>query len=180
MVKMFVFLGNPGSQYEKTRHNVGWMCSDALHLTQTWQKKFHAEYIREPGGMLYAKPQTFMNNSGQSVSEISRFFSLTPDEIAVVHDDLELPFGAIKFQFDGGLQGHNGLKSIKQHLGTSAFYRLRIGIGRPSKGEVSSYVLSRFSPEEEIFLPHIIESASTLVTHIPEHIPFETWPIGKP
>lgn len=166
MVKLLVFLGNPGKQYERTRHNAGWMVCDTMHIDSPWQQKFHAYWAQTrgfSGQVRLLKPQTYMNESGISVSEATHFFDIQPEDVLVVHDDLELPFGTVRLQSGGGLQGHNGLRSIKQHLGTDRFLRLRIGIGRPQRGDVSSFVLSRFSPDEEIQLPLVLQKANGLL-----------------
>ena len=160
---MIVFLGNPGIQYRQTRHNAGWMVCDslvaALNLTDSWQTKFHAQYQKQVSYVLL-KPQTFMNESGVSVQEASRFFGIAPADILVVHDDIELPFGEVRRQLGGGMGGHNGLRSVRQHLGTEAFVRLRIGVGRPSGSmQVADYVLARFSPLEEKQLENILDNA---------------------
>lgn len=150
-MRLLVFLGNPGKEYGKTRHNVGWRVADTFFATVSWQKKFHGLFAQEPE-MRLLKPQTFMNLSGISVSEASSFYHLKPEEIVVVHDDLELPMGKIKLQMGGGLQGHNGLRSIKEMIGSDRFCRMRIGIGRPKYGNVAQYVLSPFTQDEEIAL----------------------------
>jgi PTH1 family peptidyl-tRNA hydrolase len=139
------------------------MVCASLDADEPWQKKFHGVWTkmyRSGRTFRLLKPETFMNESGMSVAQASRFFSIEPEEILVVHDDLELPFGTIRLQEGGGLQGHNGLKSIRQHLASDQFFRLRIGIGRPARGEIASHVLSRFSPEEEMRLPSIVQSAT--------------------
>ncbi|MBQ7644939.1 MAG: aminoacyl-tRNA hydrolase [Spirochaetales bacterium] len=164
MAKMIVFLGNPGIQYRLTRHNVGFMvCDKVLKLmgeSSSWQTKFHALFIKR-GPCVLLKPQTFMNESGISVQEASKFFGIAPSDILVVHDDIELPFGEVRRQLGGGMGGHNGLRSVRQHLGTDAFCRLRIGVGRPSGGmQVADYVLARFSPLEEKQLELTLESAA--------------------
>lgn len=161
---MIVFLGNPGIQYRLTRHNVGFMvCDKVLKLmgeSSSWQTKFHALFIKH-GPCVLLKPQTFMNESGVSVQEASKFFGIAPSDILVVHDDIELPFGEVRRQLGGGMGGHNGLRSVRQHLGTDAFCRLRIGVGRPSGGmQVADYVLARFSPLEEKQLEITLESAA--------------------
>ena len=163
MSKMIVFLGNPGIQYRQSRHNAGWLLCDRLipelNPTSSWQTKFHAQYIKQPSYVLL-KPQTFMNESGISVQEAARFFSVAPYDILVAHDDIELPFGEVRRQLGGGMGGHNGLRSVRQHLGTDAFGRLRIGVGRPAGGmQVADYVLARFSPLEEKQLENILDSA---------------------
>lgn len=161
---MIVFLGNPGIQYRLTRHNVGFMvCDKVLDLmgeSGSWQTKFHAQFIKH-GPCVLLKPQTFMNESGISVQEASKFFGIAPSDILVVHDDIELPFGEVRRQLGGGMGGHNGLRSVRQHLGTEAFCRLRIGVGRPTGGmQVADYVLARFSPLEEKQLEITLESAA--------------------
>ena len=164
MAKMIVFLGNPGFQYRQTRHNCGWMVCDLLVKTvpglDNWQSKFHGLFIKRQDTVLL-KPQTFMNESGVSVQEASKFFGIAPSDILVVHDDIELPFGEVRRQLGGGMGGHNGLRSVRQHLGTEAFCRLRIGVGRPSGGmQVADFVLARFSPLEEKQLEITLESAA--------------------
>lgn len=146
-MKLIVFLGNPGKEYAKTRHNSGFIVCDSLFPSASWQTKFHGWYAQE-GETRLLKPQTYMNLSGISVGEAVRFFRLKPEEVLVVHDDLELPFGVVRLQLGGGLAGHNGLRSIKEHVGSAGFARLRIGIGRPIHGNVAQYVLSPFTKEE--------------------------------
>jgi PTH1 family peptidyl-tRNA hydrolase len=150
MIKLIVGLGNPGRQYEKTRHNAGFLFLDGL-ISGT-----SCEWVREskftgllteigvPGGkVMLLKPDTFMNRSGQSVGSVARYYKLLPDEILVVHDELDFDVGVIKLKKDGGHSGHNGLRDIIAHLGSKEFYRLRIGIGRPPAGkEVADFVLS--------------------------------------
>ena len=160
---MLVFLGNPGIQYRQTRHNTGWLVCDklfsALGLNSSWQTKFHAQFIKQQSYVLL-KPQTFMNESGVSVQEASRFFGIAPSDILVVHDDIELPFGEVRRQLGGGMGGHNGLRSVRQHLGTEAFGRLRVGVGRPTGGmQVADYVLARFSPLEEKQMENVLDCA---------------------
>ena len=164
MPKMIVFLGNPGIQYRQTRHNVGFMVCDRvlnrMGFSGSWQTKFHGLFMKQ-GSCVLLKPQTFMNQSGVSVQEASRFFGIEPADIMVVHDDIELPFGEIRCQLGGGMGGHNGLRSVRQNLGTEACRRLRIGVGRPSGGmQVADYVLARFSPLEEKQLEIILDSAA--------------------
>ena len=162
MFKLIVGVGNPGPQYEKTRHNIAWMLLESFPLFQhsTWKGKFKGLYAETTlaGEKVYAlKPQTFMNLSGESVQPFAAFFKLNPSEILVIHDELDIPFGQVHFKMGGGLAGHNGLKSIAQHLGTDQFARMRVGIGRPPHGNVSSWVLSPFSSEESIHLNLLIE-----------------------
>ncbi len=170
MVKLLVFLGNPGKIYEKSRHNVGWLFSDHLYPSQRWTQKFHSQFANN-GEQKLLKPQTFMNESGKAVRACSDFFGCKSEEILVVHDDLELPFGTIRLQKGGGLGGHNGLKSIKSHLRDDAFLRLRFGIGRPQKGSVASYVLLPFSKEEAPLLPVLFKRAESLLTEEVSSLP---------
>ncbi len=157
MIKMIVFLGNPGNQYEKTRHNAGWMFEKSLNNKESIQNKFKAIYYRK-NDIIYLLPQTFMNLSGESVIKAMQFFKLQISEILVIHDDLELEFGTIKIREGGGLGGHNGLKSINSALGSPQFNRLSIGISRPLNGSVASYVLQRFSKDEEAELDYLFEN----------------------
>jgi peptidyl-tRNA hydrolase, PTH1 family len=149
MIKLVVALGNPGQEYEFTRHNIGWLVLDEIKYAKDgfWKKKFKGDYtdLSVKGEKKYLlKPLTFMNLSGESVIELSNFFKVHPSEILVIHDELDLAFGQVAFKKGGGLAGHNGLKSIAKCLGTQDFYRMRVGIGRPEKGDVSSWVLSSF------------------------------------
>jgi PTH1 family peptidyl-tRNA hydrolase len=160
-----VFLGNPGKEYEKTRHNVGFQVARRWSATASldWQKKFKGEW----GTALVAgrripalKPLTFMNLSGESARALGDFFKVAPEAWVAVHDDIDLPFGEVRFQTGGGLGGHNGLRSLRQHLGTDKFHRVRIGVGRPVHGEVADFVLGRFTPDEEIELDRILDRAA--------------------
>jgi len=172
MIKMMVFLGNPGQQYRNTRHNAAWLCAEYIESLKegNWQKKFKGSWLGTGTGerkIINLKPETFMNKSGESVAAAATFFKLRTEEILVVHDDLEMSFGEIGFRTGGGLAGHNGLKSIATHLGSRDFHRFRIGIGRPAHGSVSSWVTGRFSREEEIQLPLILERSAGILTSCP-------------
>ena len=170
MIKLICGLGNPGREYAATRHNAGWMILEAVSGQCDWQKKFKGLYAQDfffPGNkVVFLKPETFMNKSGESLRACMDFFSIGPDEILVLHDELELQFGKTELKTGGGLGGHNGLKSVVQHIGTRDFRRLRFGIGRPAHGNVSSYVLSKFSKDEEAFLPGYIDDAVRLIREI--------------
>ena len=163
MLKMIVFLGNPSPSYRRTRHNAGQMVCTCIEdkglFPGNWQTKFHAVFCKTSRAVLL-KPQVFMNESGISVREASDFFGIAPADILVVHDDIELPFGEVRVRTGGGMGGHNGLRSVKQHLGTEDFGRLRIGVGRPPSGiQVADFVLARFTEIEEKQLPEILEKA---------------------
>ena len=169
MIRLIVFLGNPGKQYEKTRHNAGWMVFPCLSFdaSPVFQNKFNGEFAKvslENRQVFLLKPGTFMNNSGKSVAACMNFFKIAPEEMLVVHDDLELEFGMMQLKTGGGLGGHNGLKSIVQAVGGRDFHRLKIGISRPARESVSSYVLSRFSPEEEGELGALLQKAAGMIS----------------
>jgi peptidyl-tRNA hydrolase, PTH1 family len=165
-------LGNPGREYERTRHNVGWMVLDELARRHggSWRSKFSGSLaeVRVDGlrlGLL--KPETYMNESGRSVGAAARFFKVSPDALLVVHDDVDLEPGRLQARAGGGLAGHNGLRSLAQHLGSQDFLRLRIGVGRPGRGDprsVSDWVLSAFEPEEDV--EPLVSSAADAVETI--------------
>ncbi len=155
-MRLIVGLGNPGDQYAKTRHNIGFRVLDDLGLS--FQKGFQGLVSKE-GDIVYLKPQTFMNLSGNSVLAAASFHKIKPEDICVIHDELDLPFGEVRFKKGGGHAGHNGLRDIMRVLGPD-FARVRIGIGKPEhKTEVASYVLSQFTRDEESQLGAIIERA---------------------
>jgi len=156
MVRLIVGLGNPGKEYERTRHNVGWMVLDKLceELGCSFSREkfdgLFAEYRTSDGNkVLLLKPLTFMNRSGESVGKFVRFYKLQPKEVLVVYDDLDLPLGKLRLRLKGSSGGHKGVLSVEHALGTKDFPRLRVGIGRPErKEEVVDYVLSPFKKEE--------------------------------
>ncbi len=148
-------LGNPGKQYEHTRHNVGFQVVDRLiahYSTLMMERKFRAAWgfaIAEGQKILFAKPLTFMNRSGEAVGEIIKYFGIPPDRMLVIHDDLDLPFARIRIAQRGGSGGHKGIQSIIDHVGSSDFPRLKMGIGRPKHAEpVETFVLQPPYPEE--------------------------------
>jgi PTH1 family peptidyl-tRNA hydrolase len=154
---LVVGLGNPGRQYAGNRHNVGWMVVEELARRHgaSWKGKFSGQFaeLRLDGhrvGLL--KPETFMNESGRSVSAAVRFLKLEPDAVLVVHDEMDLEPGRLQARSGGGLAGHNGLRSIAAHLKTPDFLRLRVGVGRPGRGDPrkgADYVLSNFTAEDD-------------------------------
>ena len=160
-MKLFVGLGNPGERYKLTRHNVGFMVLDKLIQKSTvegWDKKFDSFFnkiIIDQKSMILLKPLTFMNISGHAVQKVKNFYGIDPNNIVIIHDDIDLELGKIKLKKGGGDGGHNGLKSIIKLIG-SEFSRIRIGIGRPEKINVSSYVLNDFPEIEVSFLKKII------------------------
>jgi len=151
-------LGNPGREYERTRHNVGWMVADELARRHggSFRSKFSGQVAEVRAGerrLALLKPETYMNESGRSVGATARFFKVPPEQILLVHDDVDLEEGRLQARLGGGLAGHNGLRSIAQQLGTNDFLRLRIGVGRPERGDrrpVADYVLSPFDPHVDV------------------------------
>lgn len=167
-IKLVAALGNPGRQYSKTRHNVAWQMAEYLSFFQElrWQEKFHASYAlyeRMGDRIHFIEPQTYMNRSGVSVQEVMRFFRITPDQLLVIHDELELGFGMAGFKWGGGLAGHNGLRSIAEMTGTRDFTRFRLGISRPVHPDITGYVLGNFTPEEQAVLPSFFIKAAVLL-----------------
>jgi len=156
MIRLIVGLGNPGPEYEATRHNAGFWWVDAaaraLGATLSYDRAYHglvARVNRAAGPIWLLQPMSFMNLSGKAVSPLARFFKIAPDQILIVHDELDLPPGQMKIKLGGGVAGHKGLKDIRAQLGTPDFWRLRIGIGHPGdRSEVVNYVLRKPAPEQ--------------------------------
>ncbi len=170
-MKMIVFPGNPGKTYEKTRHNLPWMVLDecAGKYDLVWKNKFNGVWssVNSAGEKtILLKPLTFVNLSGKSVQSAAAFFKLKPGDITVVHDDIELDYGSVVLKSGGGTAGHNGLRSIVKAMGSSNFRRIRLGISRPKRGDVSSHVLGRFSVEEEAELPRFLKKACDAVESV--------------
>jgi PTH1 family peptidyl-tRNA hydrolase len=175
---LIVGLGNPGREYRQNRHNIGFLLLDRLanRYRETFSrfearalvvKTKHADHR-----LILAKPQTFMNNSGQAVSSLLRFYKIPLDRLLVAYDDVDLPLGKLRLRPSGGSGGHRGMKSIIERLGTEDFSRLRIGIGRPpGKKEAADYVLQDFNKEELGFLPGILDGGvEAILTFITEGI----------
>ena len=161
-----VGLGNPGREYAKTRHNIGCMVVGQLAKEEgigVSKKGFSSLWAKgKVGGqeVLFLLPQTFMNRSGEAVREIKDYYRIEDRDLVVVHDDLDLPFGRIKLDFEAGAAGHRGVSSLIEVLGTKGFYRVRIGIGRPmKKEEVEAYVLSPFEEGEEAAVGETVQDA---------------------
>ena len=197
MIELAAFLGNPGKEYSRNRHNVGFLLAEKLsfYSSLSWQKKFKGSYavmdrsraaeylpVDSPplgdevsGRLHFIKPQTYMNLSGESVSQAASFFKIKNEAVLVVHDELELPLGTLSLKYSGGLGGHNGLRSMKACFGTADFWRIRIGIGRPDSrlpgeggppgsGEgIVDWVLSDFSAVELEILERVLEAGAELL-----------------
>lgn len=171
---LIVGLGNPGAEYAQTRHNVGFMVADRLgeRCRADWRDKFQGSFcLVELAGERVAllKPKTYMNESGRSVGAALGFYKLDPAQVLVVHDDLDLPFGALRLKQGGGDAGHRGLRSIAAYLSSSDFVRLRIGIGRPPpdfRGDAADFVLRGFPPAERADLDDVVHRAADAVTQV--------------
>lgn len=167
--RLIIGLGNPGPKYQWTRHNAGFMVLD--HLSRVMgvavaKKSFsglYGEGTWHGDRLLLLKPQTFMNLSGRSAAEALRFHKLTPSDLIVIHDDLDIPFGRVKIKEGGGHGGHNGLRSLMQELGGGDFVRIRVGVGRPVRGDAADYVLANFSPAEMAGLPTLLDGVVDLL-----------------
>ena len=173
-------LGNPGSKYEGTRHNMGFMAADLL--AERWSVNFsdHKGLAMLGKGVMnlsgrnvkffLAKPLTYMNESGNALASISAYYQIEPDHIVVIHDDMDLDFGRIKVKAGGSAGGHNGIKSLIAHMGTQEFPRLRFGIGQPrGKGAMIGHVLGKFRPEERELLDVTLGKAEDAVLYTMEH-----------
>ncbi len=173
-MKLFVGLGNPGSKYAGNRHNIGFMALDRIaedHGFGPWRSKFQAEVCEGRLGtdkVLLLKPQTFMNRSGQSVGEAMRFYKLESVDVTVFHDELDLAPGKVRVKAGGGHAGHNGLRSIHEHI-SPAYDRVRLGIGHPGRKEmVSAYVLSDFAKADADWLEDVLRGVSDGAQYLAE------------
>jgi PTH1 family peptidyl-tRNA hydrolase len=189
MIQLAAFLGNPGSEYARNRHNAGRMLAEALpfYASIGWQKKYKGLYaaldsarlcsaaVRDapeppPGNIHFLMPETYVNLSGESILAAASFFKIGPESVLLVHDELELPLGTLSLKFSGGLGGHNGLRSMKACFGSADFWRLRIGIGRPndlppsdSGRGIAGWVLSDFTGMEREVLAPVLETGAALL-----------------
>ena len=164
-MKLFFGLGNPGKQYQNTRHNLGQM------IINNYLEAQRAEHIRiksklnssliEINKNIFAISTGFMNESGIALQKVTAFYKISPENIYIIHDDLDLPVGEWRLQFDRGPAGHNGVKSVIENLGTQAFWRIRIGIGKPEFDNAEEYVLKPFSKEEKVIIRGTIDKILT-------------------
>ena len=167
-IVLVVALGNPGNQYETTRHNIAWQMVEYLPFYNdlVWKQKFRGEYASisiDDRKVFFLEPQTYMNRSGLSLLPIMQFYKIEMEEVLVIHDELGLDFGVLGFKEGGGLAGHNGLRSVTDCLGTRDFKRMRLGISRPTHSDITSYVLGNFSNDEQSVLPFYLEEAAKLL-----------------
>jgi PTH1 family peptidyl-tRNA hydrolase len=171
-VKWFVGLGNPGPAYQSTRHNIGFMAMDrfaekhGIKVTQSKCKALLGEGVVNGSKVYLLKPMTYMNLSGESIRAFMDFFKAPIDDLVVVYDDLDTPFGQIRLRYQGSAGGHNGIKSTVQHLGTQSFNRIRMGINRPAPGyNIADYVLSSFSKDEFKAMPQLLDTTCEAMEH---------------
>jgi PTH1 family peptidyl-tRNA hydrolase len=173
---LIVGLGNPGREYARNRHNVGWQVADHFVSSRGWRfGKRQNDALIALGRIgdvrvVVAKPQTFMNLSGRAVQPLARFYKTPPDRMLVIYDDLDLPFGAIRLRERGGAGGHNGMKSIIERLGGGDFPRLRIGVGRPpGRMDAADYVLRDFDAGERAEMPMVLDQAARAIETFVAH-----------
>ena len=165
--RLIVGLGNPSPRHARNRHNIGFRVVEAIATSQglklncTERKARVAHGLIEGQRVILAQPQTWMNESGQAVGSLARFYRISPTDILVIYDDLDIPLGTVRYRASGSSGGHRGVQSIIQHLGTDTFPRLRIGIGRPpGRMDPAAYVLQNFSPDEEIIVNEVVRLAA--------------------
>jgi PTH1 family peptidyl-tRNA hydrolase len=178
-LKWFVGLGNPGLQYEATRHNIGFLALDrfaakhSISISQSKCKGLIGEGHVNGTKVVLIKPMTYMNLSGESIRAYMDFYKASMEDMTIVYDDLDTVFGQIRLRYQGGAGGHNGIKSAIQHLGTQSFNRIRMGISRPKPGfNIADYVLSRFTKEEWEQLPAVLDRTVEGMEHLLSN-PFE-------
>lgn len=179
-INLVVGLGNPGKQYQATRHNAGaWFLealADRYHLSFQHEAKLAAQIAQTDIGnrtIRFVIPTTYMNESGQAVRKVASYYKILPEQILIAHDELDLPAGVIRLKTDGGLSGHNGLKDINNHLHTKKFHRLRIGIDRPNhSGQVHDYVLNKPSAAERQKIDQALDEACSVFDEI---LQLENW-----
>jgi PTH1 family peptidyl-tRNA hydrolase len=169
-IALVVGLGNPGPRYQRTRHNIGFLVVERLaarhgfRIDRQFRRALVGVWASPQGSVVVAEPQTFMNASGESAVTIARFYHLQPEQVLVVCDDVSLPFGRLRVRRAGSEGGHNGLRSLAQHLGTREYPRLRVGVDRPPQNmDMIDYVLSSFSSTEWTALPEVIDRAADAV-----------------
>ncbi|MEF3121236.1 aminoacyl-tRNA hydrolase [Kocuria flava] len=175
---LVVGLGNPGPEYARTRHNVGQMVLDELATRTGGRFKTHKaraqvlETRLRPGGprLVLAKPLTYMNTSGGPVAGLAKFYDIDPSRIVAVHDEIDIPFAAVKLKLGGGEGGHNGLRDMSKALSTKDYHRVRVGVGRPpGRMDTAAYVLKPFSSTEAKELPFLLDDAADAVEHLIDH-----------
>ena len=168
-MKLIVGLGNPGSKYDKTKHNTGFMTIDnylAKKNLSLNKEKFEGKWCKEKingEDVILLEPQTYMNESGRSVAQLAKFFKIKPEDILIVQDDMDMPIGKIRIRANGKSGGHNGIKSIIRDLGTEKFNRLKIGIRHPEKTSVVSWVLTPFNNEQQKLMDNAFDTSVDII-----------------
>ena len=169
-MKLIIGLGNPGKEYENTRHNIGFMVLDNYLGQTSWQKKFNALYTTTQINnekIIFIKPLTYMNLSGESIREFVNFYKVNLTDILVIHDDLDLPIGKYRLKINSSSGGHNGIKSIIDNLGSNAFARLKVGVSKNTTIDIKDYVLGKFSLEELNILTKLYPKFSAIIEDFP-------------
>lgn len=168
-MKLIAGLGNPGKKYDRTKHNTGFMTIDHYlqkNKLKLSQNKFDGLYTKEKingEDVIILEPQTYMNESGRSISQVANFYKIDPQDILVIQDDMDMPIGKIRIRKDGKSGGHNGIKSIIRDLGTQKFNRLKIGIRHPEKTSVVSWVLTPFNQDQQELMDNAFETSSEII-----------------
>jgi len=174
-MKLVVGLGNPGRKYKSTKHNIGFMCLDLYakenNLKFKKEKKFSGEALKS-ANLVLLKPHTFMNNSGQSIRQVMDFYNIEVEDILIIHDDLDLPFGKIRLREKGSSGGHNGIKSIFSHLKSENFKRVKIGIDKNPLYETTDYVLSSLSKQEKDLIEPIFTQVVNIINDFSNDVDF--------
>lgn len=171
MIKLVAGLGNPGDKYKGTRHNIGFNVIDILaeKLNITWSEKYNGAFIETKynGEKLFLlKPYTFMNLSGKSISAVTNFYKISPNDVFIIHDEMNIPFNTLKIRHNGSAGGHNGLKSIIECLGSQDFPRLKMGIGRDNSKDTVSYVLGKYKHEEIALYDEFLNKGATAIIEV--------------
>lgn len=171
---LLVGLGNPGAEYDGTRHNIGFSCLDAFAKKNNFDPWMHKKDLKchftqatmNDTRVILCKPQTFMNNSGEAVQAVAHFYKLQPSDIIVVHDEIDIDFGQVRMRLGGSSAGHNGVKSISKHISTDDYGRVRIGIGpkKPARMSAADFVLKKFSETEQESMPKLIREVSAILS----------------
>ncbi|MGP3255378.1 aminoacyl-tRNA hydrolase [Lactobacillus gasseri] len=168
-MKLIAGLGNPGKKYDQTKHNTGFMALDhylSKNNLDLDKDKFEGLWTKQKVNgedVIFLEPQTFMNDSGKSIAQVANFFNIAPEDILVIHDDMDMPIGKIRIRANGKSGGHNGIKSIMACLGTNNFNRLKIGIRHPQKESVVSWVLSPFNDEQQKLMDAAFEVSENII-----------------
>ena len=168
-MKLIVGLGNPGKEYENTRHNIGFKIIDKYLGNVKYKEKFNGLFyeLNKNDKIVFVKPQTYMNNSGECVSKFAKYYNISNEDILIIQDDLDIDIGNYKFKINSSSGGHNGIKSIISHLGSDGFFRMKVGIKNCKKGDTINFVLGKFSKEDNdlIKFDELLSSIDDFINH---------------